>query len=173
MQDLENNWINLDSLRNIYEIYANLIVTTLFNLKHFLITRAQLCLQGTFVKASLMFVTIFLDIYKNPRRKTINPPCPKHCKLINQNKKWHKVLFLHFFVVPQGFILLRHTKKVKIKNVCCFSPLFRIVLTRFKTEFFVKLLIYVISFSLTIEIHNKNIDNSKVTNKQYYNIILF
>ena len=50
MQDLENNdWIILDSLRNIYEIYAN----------HYWITQAELCLKGTFVKASVIFVTIF------------------------------------------------------------------------------------------------------------------
>ena len=36
MQDLENNnSINLDPLRNIYEIYANLTVITLLNLNHF------------------------------------------------------------------------------------------------------------------------------------------
>ena len=31
-----------------------------------------------------MFVTIFLDIYENPKRKNfINPFCPKHPKIIN------------------------------------------------------------------------------------------
>ena len=36
MQDLEsNNWIILDSLGNIYAIYANLTVMTLLNLNHF------------------------------------------------------------------------------------------------------------------------------------------
>ena len=38
---------------------------TLLNLNHFLIiTQAELCLKGTFVKTSFMFVTIFLDIYE-------------------------------------------------------------------------------------------------------------
>ena len=32
-------------------------------------TQAELCLKGTFVKASFMFATSFLDIYENPRRK--------------------------------------------------------------------------------------------------------
>ena len=36
MQDLENNnWILLNPLGNIYEIYANLTVMTLLNLNHF------------------------------------------------------------------------------------------------------------------------------------------
>ena len=36
MQDLESNdWIILDPLGNIYEIYANLTVVTLLNLNHF------------------------------------------------------------------------------------------------------------------------------------------
>ena len=48
----------------------------------------------------------FLDIYENPRRKSfINLSCPKHPEIIHWNKKWHKFLFSHFFVVPQkGFI---------------------------------------------------------------------
>ena len=57
---------------------------TLLNLNHFLIiTQAELRLKGTFVKTSFMFVTIFLDIYENPRRKKfINPSCSKHPKII-------------------------------------------------------------------------------------------
>ena len=37
MQDLENNnWIILDRLENIYEIYTNLtVMTTFLNLNHF------------------------------------------------------------------------------------------------------------------------------------------
>ena len=62
---------------------------TLLELNHFLIiTQAELCLKGIFVKSIFMFVTIFLDIYENPRRKNfINPCCPKHRKIINCNKK--------------------------------------------------------------------------------------
>ena len=53
---------------------------TLLNLYHFLIkTQAELCRKGTFVKASFMFVSSFVDIYENPwRKKCINPSCPKH-----------------------------------------------------------------------------------------------
>ena len=68
-------------------IYTNLTVTvmTLLNLKHFsIITQSELPLKGLFVKASFMSVTIFLDIYENPRRETfINLSCPKHHKIIN------------------------------------------------------------------------------------------
>ena len=60
MQDWENNnQIILDPLGNINEIYANLNVITLLNLNHFWIIEAELCLKGTFVKVSSMFVTIF------------------------------------------------------------------------------------------------------------------
>ena len=52
-------------LGNIYEIYANLTVMTNLNLNHFLIiTKDELCLKGTFVKESFMFVTFFLDFYE-------------------------------------------------------------------------------------------------------------
>ena len=60
MEDLENNnWIILDSLVNIYEIYANLPVMTLLSLSDFWITQAESRLKGELVKASFMFVTIF------------------------------------------------------------------------------------------------------------------
>ena len=60
---------------------------TLLNLNHFWITQAELCLTGTFLKVSFMYVTIFLDIYENPRiRNFIDPFCPKHPKTINWKK---------------------------------------------------------------------------------------
>ena len=68
---LNYNGIILDPLRNIYEIYANLAVTTLLNLNHFWITQAELCLNGTFIKASFVFLSIFLDINENPRGKGV------------------------------------------------------------------------------------------------------
>ena len=38
---------------------------TNLNLNHFLIiTKDELCLKGTFVKESFMFVTFFLDFYE-------------------------------------------------------------------------------------------------------------
>ena len=59
-KDLENSCIILDTLGNVYENYANLIVmTNLLNLDDFWITQTELCLKVTFVKASFMFVTIF------------------------------------------------------------------------------------------------------------------
>ena len=68
MQDLKNNnWIILDALGNIYEIFVNLTVITLSNLNHFWITQAEPCLKGGFVKASFMFVTIFLDFFAVPQ----------------------------------------------------------------------------------------------------------
>ena len=72
MQDLENNnWITLDLLGSIYEIYANLTVTTLLNLKNLWTTRTELCRKGTFVKASFIFVTIILGIFENPKKKNL------------------------------------------------------------------------------------------------------
>ena len=66
-------------------MYTNLTVITLLNLNHFLIiTQAELCVKGTFVKASFMFVIIFRYIFENPGRKNfINPSCPKHPKIIS------------------------------------------------------------------------------------------
>ena len=53
-------WIILDPLGNIYEMYAHLtVMTTLLNINHFWITQAGLCLKGTFVKESFMFVSWF------------------------------------------------------------------------------------------------------------------
>ena len=71
MQELErNNWIILDLLGDIYEIYANLIVMTLLNLNHFWMTKTELCLQGIFVKASFMFGTIFFRyLWKSQEKK--------------------------------------------------------------------------------------------------------
>ena len=65
-------------------MYTDLTVMTLLNLNHVLIiTQAELCLKGTFPKASFLFVTIFLDIYENPRSKNFtNPSCPKYLKII-------------------------------------------------------------------------------------------
>ena len=145
MRALENNnCINLNPLGNFYGIYANLTLMILFNLNHFWLKQAKLCLKGTFAKASFMFVTIFLDIYENPRRKTfINPFCPKHPKIINWNKKWHK--FSHFLVLPQkGFLLafikpfLIHQNGVKVYDIPpppALSILFGIEPTRVKTVF--------------------------------------
>ena len=60
MHDFENNnWIVLDPLRNIHELYPNLtVMITLLNLNYIWITPAELYLKGTFVKTSFMFVTM-------------------------------------------------------------------------------------------------------------------
>ena len=62
--------------------------------------------KDTFVKASFMFLTIFLDICENPRRNTVINPCyPKHPKIKIEKKKRHKFLFSIFFAVHQeGFM---------------------------------------------------------------------
>ena len=78
IQDLKNNnWLILDLLGNIYEIYVNLTVINLLNLYHFWITQAGLCLKGTFVKASFMLVTIlFRYLWKYQEKNCINPSYP-------------------------------------------------------------------------------------------------
>ena len=80
------DWIILDPLGNIFN--ATLTVMNLFNFNHFWITQSELCLNGTIVTASFVFVTIFLDTYENPRRKNfIKPSCPKPPQIINLKKK--------------------------------------------------------------------------------------
>ena len=50
---------------------------SLENLDPFLIiTQAELCLKGTFVKASFMFVTIFLDIKIVGEKTLLTCPVP-------------------------------------------------------------------------------------------------
>ena len=134
MEDLENNnWIILDPLGIIYKIYANMTVMTLLNCNHLLITQAELCLKGTFVKG------IFFCVYEDPTRKCfIKSPCPKHPRIINWNKKLLNSLFSHFFVVPQkALIFLSQVSKrsVKIQTLCHFFCLFEIWMTRIKTVF--------------------------------------
>ena len=125
----------------------------LLNLNHFWIAQPDLCLKVTFVKASFMFVTIFLDIYENPRTKNfINFSCSKH-------KKWHKFLKISSF--------WRTKKKCESKKFMSFFPLIPLGLH------FVELLIYAISVSLTTEIQKNNIDTFKVTSKQHHKIMLF
>ena len=54
-------------------------MTNFLNFNHFETTQAELCLKGTFVKASFIFVTIFLDIYENYRgKKTLLTLCVGH-----------------------------------------------------------------------------------------------
>ena len=73
MQDLENNnWVILDPLGNIYEIYVNLtVMTTVLNLSYFWIKQAELCLKDTFVKAGFMFLIIFFIYLKKSQEKNV------------------------------------------------------------------------------------------------------
>ena len=112
----------MDYFRSIRKyIYANLTVTTLLNFNHLWITQAELCLNGTFIKASFVFVTIFSGIYEN-----ISSPVPNIQKIINWNKNWHRFLFPYVFVVPQKGIwrleglhkaFFRHQTEVYITKI--------------------------------------------------------
>ena len=109
---------------------------TLSNLNHFWIkTQAELCLKGTFVKASFMLVTIFLHIYENPRRKNfINPTYSKNHKIINWNKK-PQFLFTLLCGASKRFHLFEAPKRsVRIKKLCHFPP-YSIGKTRVKIVF--------------------------------------
>ena len=125
MLDLENNnWIILDLLGNILEMYAIWLWRPNLYLDQFWITQAELCIESTFVKINFMFVKIFLDIYENSRRKNciINPFYSKNPKIINWSKKWH----FHFHT-----FLCTKTKCENKKII----PLLRIGMTTVKTMF--------------------------------------
>ena len=142
MQDLENNnWIILDPWENIYEIYANLTVMTLLNLNLFWTTREHHIFKSEF-HVCYHFLKYF---WKSQEKNFINPSCPKHPKIINWNKKWHKFIFSHFFVVqrkrfmkvgrPSSNLYEAPKRSVKIKNLCHRPPppLFGIGTARVKT----------------------------------------
>ena len=87
---------------------------SLFSFNHLWITQVELCLKGTFIKASPMSVSMFLDIYETPTRKNfIDSSCTKHPKIMNWNKNWYKFLFY--------FVFLRHQKEVS-KSKYVVSP---------------------------------------------------
>ena len=144
---------------------------TLLNLNHFLIiTQAKLCLKSTFVKANFMFVTIFLDM-KILGEKTLTHPVQSSIKQLIEIK--NDIIFILTLLCgdSEGFHLLEASKRsVRIKSVL-FFPIIPLRQQGLRVRF-VKLLINTISVSLTIETH-KNIDTFRVTNKQYYKMILF
>ena len=110
--------------------------------------------------------------YENPRRKNFNPSCPKQHKIVNWNKKWHNFYFNTTLWCLRSVSSFRGIKKkCENKRFMLFSPLIPLRQQGLRVRF-VKLLISTISSSLTIETH-KNIDTFRVTNKQYYKIILF
>ena len=107
-----------------------------------------------------MFVTIFLGIYENPRRKNfIKPSCPKDS------------YFSYFFVAPwKGFMetealhktFLRYQKEVhENKAFMSFYPLFGIGATKVKTVFLSNSGLDAISVSLTTDIHKNRPWNIK------------
>ena len=103
------------------------------NLNHISIRQIELC-QGIFGCASFIFVTIFVDIYKNPRRKDFfNPSYPKRPKIIKIKNEFF--FFYIFWDVSKKlydsrktFItFLRHQKRsAKIKILCYFSSYLRL-----------------------------------------------
>ena len=140
MEDLQiNNWIILDPLGNIYVIYANLTMITLLNplmITHFWRTQAEVCLKGTLVKASFMFVPILLDFHENRRRKSIvNPSCPKHSLIVNGDKKWHKFLFLSSLWCLKKVLSFWGSKKNCEKKIYHSPYLFGIRTAKVKTVF--------------------------------------
>ena len=82
--------------------------------------------------------------------------------------KNEKFLFSHFFLVPQKdfnfFRLQKRSVKIKKGNFC---PLFQIGTARLRLGY------CAISVTLTIEIHENNIDISRVTNKQFFEGYIF
>ena len=135
MRDLENdNWIILDPLGNIYEIYANLTVMTLLNLNHFWITQAELYLNIALVKASIMFATFFRCFWKSWGKNLLTLPVPNVLKLqyFNWSKKWYN--FHTSLWCPNKVSSFWVTKSVEIKNLS-HSPLFWIGTIRVKTVF--------------------------------------
>ena len=120
-----------------------------------------------------MFVTIFWDIYENARKKNfINPSCPNHPKIIHWNKEWHKLLFLHFFVVPQKRFYLFEATKGSVKKNCVVFPFYSSFGKQGLWLYFWQTPTYAISVSLTIKIYKNNIDTSRINNKQCFKIIL-
>ena len=88
-----NNWIILDPLGNFYKINALLTVMALLNNTSWVMYKKQIC-------KSFMFVTIFLDIYENRRRKNFASSCPKHLKIIETkmtNFYFYTSLWWHIF----------------------------------------------------------------------------
>ena len=136
-----------------------------------IITQAELCLKGTFVKASFVCYNFFRCLW-NPRWKNfINPSCPKHRKIINWNKKWHNFYFQASLWCIRKVWFICGTKKNSENKKFVFLPLILLGQQGLRL-YFVKLLTYNTSISLKTEIHKNNIDTFRVTNKQYHKIIL-
>ena len=103
----------------------------------------------------------------------INLFCPKHSKIINWNKNDLIFIFTLLCGAPERFHLFEAPKRsARIKNLCHFLPLLH-----WDDKGYDYVLLYswliLFQFPLTIEIHKNNIDTFRVTNKQFYKIILF
>ena len=75
---------------------------TPFNLNHFWITQSELCLKGTFAKASFMFVTIFLNIEMKNNNfyfRTSLWYLKKVSSFRSSKKKCENKMFMSFFQV--------------------------------------------------------------------------
>ena len=75
-----------------------------------------------------VFYHFFIYFWKSQEKKFINPSCSKHPKMIEWNKKWHKCLFLRFFVVPKKVLwrpqnLFEASKMCGCKKICHFFPI--------------------------------------------------
>ena len=114
------------------------------------------------LKASFMFVNIFVDVHENSRRKSfINPSCPKRPKIIEI--KNDKKLFHSFFWCPIKVLwrpedlhktFLRHQERSeKMKILSYFPPYSGLRWQWLLRLCFVEIPTYTISISLTIETH--------------------
>ena len=126
MQDLEsNNWITLDSIGNIYEIYAYLtVMTTLLNLSCFWISWiiSKMCI----CKSKFHVCYHYLRYENIWRKNSINSSCPT--EIIKIKMIWR------FYEGQKAFIkpFWGTKKKCKMKNLGHFPPLFVIWITRVK-----------------------------------------
>ena len=149
-------------------------VITLLNLKHFLVT--SWIMSKRYITKSKFHVCYHFFRYGHSRRKNfINASCPKHRKSITWNKKWD-IFYFHTLwclrKVSSFWGTGKNGKKCENKKLMSFFSLISLGRQGLRLRF-VEFPTYIISVPLTIEIHKHNIDTFRVTNKQYYKIILF
>ena len=177
MPDLVNfNEIILDPLWNINEIYSNLACNDSFKIQPLLDYTSWIMTKRYIFKSNFYDCYHILDIYENRRRKNlINPPCSKLPKIINRNKKWHNVCFCTSLWCLGTASSFWGTKKKGNKRIYVIFPPHssgtKRVATAFCWTFSVPF--NAISVSLTIAILKNNVNTFRVTNKQYYKIIIF
>ena len=101
----------------------------------------------------------------------INLSCPKHPKIINWNKKYNFYFHTSLWCL-RNILSFWGTKKCENKKNYVIFPVIPLGEQRLGL-YFVKLSTYAIFVSPVIEIHKNNTDTFRVTNKEYYKIILF